>query len=311
MKSLILVLAGALLLFPQARANAQAIAEAFISSEGYEAVDTLLLEDEVDALLPPTESVFRSASELSSLVKAGLLVEAREVPLQRGRYLLTVSLVPGSETQLVQIDRFNLGPLIREELVQSHGPDNVAPAVAFGTGPHVSWRFVTTPLQGNRAIIVEAARRELDNAEASSMHCLLTACLATYTELAESTPLHALEPIEAELAGSYPTRQEGLLTPAAMFELLAEHSGLVLEGNERAAEGSGESFVAAQAILDRNLGQEFGLDGIMRVGELMDDSVSATWFRLVEMPGPEGVSQLFGARDVECRRGEAVGLLCP
>src|SRR5690625_7450889 len=100
MKSLILVLAGALLLFPQARAHAQAIAEAFINSEGYEAVDTLPLEDEVDALLPPTDSVFRSASELSSLVNAGLTVQAREVPLQRGRYSLTASRVPRPEPQL-------------------------------------------------------------------------------------------------------------------------------------------------------------------------------------------------------------------
>jgi len=287
-----------------------AVTDEFVQAPGYEPVDSLELEDELDSLLPPVDSVFRRGSDLGPLAKIALILEAREGPQERARYHLTASVVPGTDDVLVQLDRYNLGPLIHEETVEAYGAENVADAETFGVGPHVSWRLVTTPLRGNRAIIVAASRMELSAAAAGEDQCLLSSCLSTVTDLGEEGTLQMLEPIEDAAVNPALVTDDLLLSPAAVFALMAGQAGLVLEGNEAARELSADSVIVAQAQLDRNLGQEIAQDGLFRVGQLMDDSVEAHWYRLVEFSMGDSTELLEG-RGVECRRGEPDGLLCP
>ncbi|MCC5970331.1 MAG: DUF2259 domain-containing protein [Pararhodobacter sp.] len=69
---------------------------------------------------------------------------------------------------LVRVQGFNLGQARRADLMAIYGDDNVAPAEDFDIGPDIEWRFVMRPVQGMRADLVAAARREIAPDEAVS-----------------------------------------------------------------------------------------------------------------------------------------------
>ena len=123
--------------------------------------------------------------------------------------------------------------------------------------------------------------------------------------------LEDLQQTNVELNVNYVVERGGLPVPAAMLDMLGAASGLVVYGNEALFEFQGDSFLVAEALLETNLAQEQSIEGVIRLGVLLDDSVAATWHRLVALNGWQVGDALFGAAAVECRRGEPVGGLCP
>lgn len=285
--------------------------EAFLAGEGYAAVDPVTLEQTIEEDLPSTGSVFLAAGSLSPLAKAVHALEALDGVVERARYSLTASLATGSDEVMIQLDRYDLGAAIRQELVDSIGEEHVAPAEKFGMGPHVSLRLVMTRVMGHEAMIVGAARKEIDELAAADGTCLLGACL----ELARSAEhVGQLEDLGEQYVESdlpYQAERDGLPTPAALLDMLSDYAGLVLYDNEARFEFQGSNLQVAEAVIDSNLAQEGSVDGVMRVDALLDDSLAATWHRLVALPGWSVGAPLYGASALECRRGEPTAGLCP
>src|SRR5699024_6630067 len=135
----------------------------FVSGQDYQAQAVEKVNDAIAGALEPADgpSVFLPSGTLDPFVKAVLALEQAEAPLGRVRVRLRygqdlITAPPAMSLVLVsfgQIERFNLGPPIRAELVQVHGAEKVAAAAEFGGGPHVAWRLVTRPVMGHQADI--------------------------------------------------------------------------------------------------------------------------------------------------------------
>src|SRR5699024_8474066 len=205
--------------------------------------------------------------------------------------------------------RFNLGPAIREELVQAHGAEHVAAAAEFGVGPHVSWRLVMRPVMGHQADIVAVSRKEMTDAEARAQTCLGASCLSTAPAIDPAAPWSAMEATEFSADVPYRTERDGLITPSAAMELLAESFSYEMR------EGVGPARPFAQAVIELDLGQDNGLDAALREGALMDDSLRARWRRVWSMPAAaDDGPAVYTARAFECRRGPQFpepGEYCP
>src|SRR3546814_1908745 len=124
----------------------------------------------------------------SALVPAfhafALPISSKEVPLYTALYLITrfqSSLggdLPDVRHSYIEITRYNLAPALHLYNVAAYG-EHAAPAGPAVEFPHVSWRLVTTGLMGQRAHVVAASRRVVEQGEAESAICLDgLACLA-------------------------------------------------------------------------------------------------------------------------------------
>lgn len=304
-------------------ASLEAEIRAFLGSDlGYQAVDVAALEADIESGLPPSDSVFLSSGRVSPLAKAMLALESEDGALERTRHhvsvrVLEVTQPPASDPvaiAFVQVDRYNLGPAIRDELVLSFGESNVAPAATFGEGPHVSWRLVVRRLMGNEAAIIAAARAEVPDSQAALVSCLGVPCLQTSGGIEDMAAWHAME--TADLAGeseslvSQATR-DGLDWPAAMLDLAAAQAHF----NAYESEVTGRDAVVAEFVIESNLAQEAYTDVALRRGHLLDDSVAAIWQRLLTFTTLDDAPEFYAAQAFECRRGEggfaAPGKFCP
>ncbi|MDF2094780.1 DUF2259 domain-containing protein [Aquibaculum arenosum] len=202
------------------------------------------------------DSVFWPDAELSPLARAALLLEQEEpaLPFTRTQFQVeTRQLAPEgaggpSTVTLVRADRFNVGPQRREDLIEELGAEVVAPAAEFGEGPHVEWRFVMRPLQGMRADLVAAGRREVSDAD--QQHCGLQPCHSSLpTSLAQSQEpeLHALQ--ELPFDPPYDAEHQGRLTAPAALDLLER-----LVGEQAAAAPEG------LFVVEQDLGQDSGME---------------------------------------------------
>jgi hypothetical protein len=307
--------------------SVMALPKRFVSAEGYKKQNISAVNSVLEQRLTPINpnSIFMPSKNLSAFVKAVLVLEANEVELERVRYRLRYgqrSLLPQPEAYLVpvsfvQIDRFNIGPGIREELVVELGAERVAPAAVFGDGPHVSWRLAMRPVQGQRADIVAVSRADIPNAVAQAEDCLGAACLDTGLVLPDAAPWGDV-PVPSRKHGSsevqnqdvtYATERNGLLTPAAAIDMLTE------DFSYEPREGAETSAPFAEAVIEMNLAQDASLGAALREGKLMDDSISAAWHSVWAMPSGLGFEAQFSAgRAFECRRGSAFaepGEYCP
>ncbi|MBI6628754.1 hypothetical protein [Pontibaca salina] len=304
---------------PESGASA-AIWERFIAEAGYEVQDVTVLNDLIERQLTPSNpnSVFLPSGALNPFVKGILTLEAADNVLERVRYRVTyaqemVDAPPAASpvpVSLVQIDRFNLGPVIRDALVQDIGAENVAPPADFGVGPHVSWRLATRSLQGHKADILAASRSEILDSEAQARMCFTSNCLVLGSVIEDAVPSWDGTTAPHPDAGRpYPTQRDGLLTPAAAIDSLTR------DFSYEPREGSHAPSPFVEIIIEQNLGQDTNLDAAIREGAMMDDSVGAIWQRLSAFSAGAGSApSLSAARAFECRRGPdfaAPGTYCP
>lgn len=288
----------------------------------YAAVDVDALEADIEEVLPATGSVFLASGSLSPLAKALLALEVSDGTLERTRHnvslrVLLVDQPPAADPVpmvFMQVDRYNLGPAIRDGLIAELGEEHVAPAAAFGEGPHVSWRLVMRPLMGQQANIVEAARAELDEPGAEASLCLGIPCLLTSGGIDEVAVWQEMERFDLgeELGGlGYPAMQDAVPSPAAMLDLTA----LQAYFNAYEFEVTGSDVVVAEFVVESGLAQDQIIDVALRQGNLLDDSLAAIWQRLLALPTMEAAPEFYAAQAYECRRGDegfaAPGEFCP
>ena len=284
----------------------------FVSGDSYAPMDADAVWDRINASLPgDPDALFLPAAGLGPIPVALLALQSSEPALERVRYRLRYRMADGSASgdapssySYVEVVRFNLGPAIRQDLVDAIGEEAVAGAEEFGVGPHVAWRIVTRPVMGNRAIVVAAGRREIEASQAQVEACLGAPCADAVAVIETAVEWGDMVPVTDQSVGA------GDAAVEAVTLLLGEVDGSEMEPG---AGSTGDPAWAIEAVVDVNLGQDEGVDAAYRQGGLMDDSVAALWQRLAIFgTGPEPAA--FRANAYECRRGggfAAPGGLCP
>ncbi|MGY6643663.1 MAG: hypothetical protein ACXIVD_00435, partial [Salinarimonas sp.] len=291
----------------------------FTEAERYDAVDHAAVQERLIATMPQTGSAFLPGSDLNPLTKALLMLENEEGIADHARFRIRYGLEtrvlqegrPPTPHSFIQIDRFNLGEAFRETVAESFGEGRTPPAEAFGAGEHVSYRFEFRPIQGNTANPVAIARSVIPNGEAQSMECLTLMCLHLGSVGEGSMTWHDDTGRGTGFDRPYEDIRNGVYTPATMMDVLTLEIGVsrISDGRlswtgfeESESVRPGEPFM--ETIMDVNLAQDYGIEAVLRWGNLMDDSVAAIWSRAVTFPGAGETPQLMLQHSFECARGQ-------
>lgn len=220
---------------------------------------------------------------INAATKALMLLESQEPPLTHVRYRITYRLdnapdFGGYANAYVEVTRFNLGPTIRANVVDSTPRGvPVAPAEYFGIGPSVSWRFVMGWRQSSVADVVYASRRVLSDAQAKAMDCLGTPCMGRKNPHGPGGEWQPITPRPAKPA-NYVARANGGATPARISELLYRHASAGQEQIE--VLGTHAAKPQLTFVISMNIqGQDHTADGLLHQQLLLDDTVSDIWTR--------------------------------
>jgi hypothetical protein len=248
-------------------------------------------------LLVPSDSI-SPGGDIGPLEKALLLIEAHDAGPSRTRTFLRYGLIRGraddasAPVSLVEVLRYNLGPAIRAQTMAAYGKENVASPEAFGVGPHVAWRFVFMPAMGNAAMLVDASRRVVPDEEAAGQDCLGRRCLDLEKSPDELQAWREQAGRTSQWRSAYTAMHDDVAVPARATAELADALGLLEVDGERrswrgpeqvAAGAPGEPFLFV--MIDRNLGQDIGIDAVLGQTRLNDDSIRELWWRRAEFPG--------------------------
>lgn len=241
-------------------------------------------------------SISMPDSDMGPIEKAVRVLEAQDGKLPRVRYHIEYRRVALPELDHweprahIQVTRYNLGPLLRREVVASHGAENTALPEEFGIGPHVRWRFVIGPMQGQWSNPWFATRQVLSAADAQAADCLGTPCLST--DAAEGPPSGW-----PELSEDAQRRTRG------KFSDPAEAAGIVAgeppPGEEDQTLGYGEMVEGPDTpslilVVTDGLGSDPAVDVLAHYPRVMDDAIAQIWTRRVDYGygGPIFRSQL-------------------
>ncbi len=297
--------AGLALLAPASASAARAEAEMgkFIQAGGFAVQDVEAVDDRLMAHFSQHQrGAVSPGAEVTPLEKALLLIELMEPALPHTRTIARVGVVhedPRADRftpyTFITVERYNLGPALRQQLAREHGEGAAAPPAHFGTGPHVAWRMVTRPVMGTRAGLLELARREIPAAEAQRADCDGRPCLSLETSW---DTLRRWRPGSPPGAFQSPYQALGahqLARPARAAAELLVTAGLA--GLERGPKGrraqlqphETERPSAARGsqpylffTIDRGLAQEEGTDAVLHQSLVDDDAVRQTWHRRVQ-----------------------------
>jgi len=273
--------------------------ERFITAEGFIEENAAALTGErwyMPERFPhqALSSVLRPDADIDPVTKSVLLLESREVELPRIRYKITYRLeatspdYPDVRHAYVEVTRFNLGPVIRDDLIAAYGPEIAAPEDAFGIGPHVSWRFVTEPIMGMEANVVRASRRELTSAEARAAQCLGVSCLSLSAPEGPVGNWQVMSPPSDAATVTYLDADGVIARPARVADYL--YSYATRYGEDPAYSTSPNEPQMTFVISMNVVGQDVSTFGLLHRGNLMDDAVSDIWTRRVQFgAGPEAV----------------------
>lgn len=295
-KTAILLVGCALVAMPvMAQDPIEQAAMDFVAAEGFEVMPLEHIEGALGDMLGGDPNAMVPADvDISPIETALLLTDLQEEPLQRLRYFLRYNrqTIDGVVLSLISVERFNLGPIIRQETALAYGEENTAPPDEFGVGPHVIWRFVTQPTAKSAALLLAASRRELSEKLATRRSCLVRTCLSldTIDDLAD---WRDWQPLAAPLPDvAYPVltpsafaEGEEELRPAILALQLAMSAGLAAEDAdgihwtmpERQGGDNETPFLAL--LIDRNLGQDIITDAALGIGKMGLDS-EEHWTRI-------------------------------
>jgi len=265
----------------------------FISEAGFVQQDLDAVEAGLAGQFLPSTSAMRPDQYASAIEKALLLIEAMEPPLDRLRYMVRYGQMMQEHTPVsfVTVERYNMGPTIRQSVIDAFGEENAADPEQFGVGPHVAWRIVTIPLMGQAAAIIEAARREIDDSEAAQNDCGGRGCLS-YDSMIDDLLAWQDMAIDIDVATAYPsTYEDGASIPAfAAAELLTLAGLIELDGSRPMWRGPEQPEAARYAEpflfvgIDFELGQDAGDDAMLGQTLLNDDALEELWHRRVQFP---------------------------
>ena len=281
-------LAGLIGLATSASAHADPAAQ-FTSAKGFSPVNLEKLEGSryYAATRFPSmgASAFRPDADLPAPVRALLLLDSHEGTLPHVRYLVNYQptsepATPDATRDFVEITRFNLGPAVHADLVDSVPAEHLAPVKTFGVGPHVRWRFAMSPQRGMGAGLDAVSRQTVPAAEAARTDCLGQPCTALAS--AEG-PKGRWKP--QGLAALPPSFQrstpEGPAPASALEQLLA----LMGEDAQRAVPFAPNAQRLVLVVSANAGGQEQQTTGLARNALVFDDAVGAQWLRLAHIAG--------------------------
>ena len=287
-------------------ADAETEIPRFMQAPGYAARDVDAVEERLRAHFAKHQPrSITPGADVTPVEKALLLVDLMEPALPRTRTIVRYGLVhenPAADRftpyAFVTVERYNLGPALHQQLQREHGVGAVAAPKDFGVGPHVAWRFVSRPMMGSTASLLELARREIPPAEAARADCDGRPCLSLEHPLDELRRWR--EGAQAPGAFRSPYREsapDGLSSAARAAAELLVAAGLAqvepdLQGrNPRLVAHEPERPEAARGsqpylfvTLERNLAQDTGLDAVLHQRLLNDDAVREQWQRRVQTP---------------------------
>ncbi|TKR56703.1 hypothetical protein D7I39_05085 [Allopusillimonas ginsengisoli] len=275
-----------------AMAALQPSAEAFVTAPGYAMVDPEILIDDnyySPQNFPGAEkrtSIFLPDANLDAVTRAILLLEAQETEVPRVRYRVTYSMhhdedIAEAQQAYVDIRRYNLGPALREELIESIGAQHVASPEIFGVGPHVNWRFVMSPMMGMMADATYASRRELTDKQAQADDCLGESCLSTSDPAGPEVKPTTLSAPQMETP-QYRYTTDGVARPAYVAQTLwtsVESEGMDPLPYQK--EHPQFTFVISLNVV----GQENTALGVVRQNMVMDDAIAKIWTQRLEVAG--------------------------
>lgn len=288
--------------------SADDAAASFVGANGFEVfTDTAVLADILDMTLIDTGRA-RKDADVTAVEKALLLIEAKEGFVPRARYVVRL----GSEfhgeipVSFVEAERYNLGQLIWQETVDAYGEENTAPVDEFGEGPHVVWRIATQPNTKAAAILLSASRREIGDDEAAGRDCVARTCLSLdpiefMTEWSEAPAFDIAMPSLAyglqvaageednslgDFDGQHSTALDALQLSAAAGLASVNETGVMWTAEP--SQGSGADRPFAEFVVDRNLGQDLGSEGILSVAA-MDGDFGERWVRIASSGMDDGV----------------------
>lgn len=268
---------------------------AWIAAPGFEVVDVDDIESAGyydDARFPgQAGSAFHPDAGLAAPVRALLLVEYLEGLLPHARYRVSWHVAPdpaapGGSLEHVEVQRFNLGPARREDLVASVPEGQLADAGSFGVGPDVAWRFAMAPRRGMRAGLEGAARRELSAEQSAAVDCLGVPCAGLQ--------------VPAGPAGEW--RARGVSAPSPGYAAASAHGphparvaeDLVAAFGEEAEvplplQGAPRFVFVISSNVD---GQDLATLALARDGIVLDDDTGAVWVRWLQLSGAAAESAL-------------------
>lgn len=308
--SLALAVLAACPVSPAHADSADDAATSFVKAKGFEVfTDTAVLADILDMALADTGKA-RKDADVTAVEKALLLLEANERFVPRARYAARIGIAFHGEipVSFVEVERYNLGPLIWQETVDAYGAENTAPVEEFGEGPHVIWRIATQPNTKAAAILLAASRREIGDGEAAVRDCVARTCLSLdpiefMTEWSQAPAFDIAMPAlaygnqvaageeddgssTADFEGQQSTALAALQLSAAARLASVNETGVMWTAEPLQGFGPDKPF--AEYAIDRNLGQDLGSEGILRVAP-MDGDLGERWVRIAASGMDDGV----------------------
>lgn len=270
-------------------------AQSFVSDNDYinQSVETLTgsqyySEKTFPELSSNSTQTFHIDADLDALTRSLLILEAQEFELPHVRYHIhysenTDTEIPELTHSYIEVTRYNLGPTLRNDLLQHLDAGNVADVSEFGVGPHVSWRFAMAPVMGMQADVIYAARKEIPDSYAQQTMCFSQSCLSLEATELPSTQTHILErpllsPAKYRAESAY-----GVLQPARMLEELwaafASDESLPYIKNQ-------PQFVF---VISANVvGQEHLTLGTGLQAMVLDDAIGQVWLQSYQVAGMKG-----------------------
>jgi hypothetical protein len=274
----------------------EAIAE-FTDAAGFELVDTDTLEATLDIYWLDTHMITPGGT-VGPIEKA-LLIADDAIPGKRTRTELSYGEMmdsdgdgPSTPVSFIEVRHFNMGPSLRTELAGDLGEENVADAADFGTGEHRAWRFVFTPAMNNAAILLQASTKEISPKEASKQDCQGTPCLDTYRDFAEMADWKEVKGELPDWPLLYADVTDEVAIPAYSAARMATlgywanaESGAYQWTYGEHPEGVERSEMYRFLSIDRNLGNESGVEAVWHETKLNDDAVTDLWYRFTDVAG--------------------------
>ena len=264
-------------------------AERYVNAKGFQAVKAERLEGDryyTSVRFPKMgASAFHPDADLPAPVRALLLMDSHEGTLPHARYL--ISYQPTSEASkpddtrdVVDITRFNLGPAVRADLVDSVPPEHLAGVQAFGVGSHVRWRFAMSPQRGMNAGLDAVSRTQVPAEEAAGMDCLGQPCTRLETAEGPNGPWKPQQP--AQLPPSFTRSAQQVVVPAGTVEHLLTLLG---EDAQRAAPFHEDAQRLVFVVSTHAGGQEQLTTGLARNALVFDDAIGTQWARFFQVAG--------------------------
>lgn len=288
-----------------ALAQLEANALSFIREPAYQPMDPALLTNEqyyANTFASPSAgpaSIHLPDADLDPLSRSILLLEAQEPSLLHVRYQINFSVeasseVPEVQQAYVQVSRYNLGPAIHAELLESVPAGQVAPPAYFGVGPHLSWRFVLAPAQGMQAALMHASRREISAGQAQAADCLGQRCVSLSAHHEPDLDWRPVTPPQTDQA-TYRSKTALGSTGAArvLQELWTSLSADGMDTLPFDKDRPQFEFVISQDVS----GQDAASIGMVRQAVVMDHAVSEIWTQRQEVAsGPAQFSRAYVPR---------------